>query len=120
MSSVETSAGPKTVTTWRTFYWSVRRELWEYRSIYLAPLAVAAVYLFAFLISSMIRLPGEMRAAITDPARMKQLGHSYEFAAAAGLLAAMIVEIYYCLDCMQSERPQTNALVRCKCQRECC
>ena len=24
-------------------YWSVRRELWENRSIYIAPLAVAAV-----------------------------------------------------------------------------
>ncbi len=110
MSSVETSLEPRAVTTWQTFYWSVRRELWEYRSIYLAPLAVAGVYLFAFLISSMIRLPGEMRAAIADPARMKQLGHSYEFAAAAGLLAAMIVEIYYCLDCMQSERRDRSIL----------
>ena len=27
----------------RPFYWSVRRELWENRSIYIAPLAVAAL-----------------------------------------------------------------------------
>ncbi len=110
MSGVETSAEARTVTAWQTFCWSVRRELWEYRSIYLAPLAVAGVYLFAFLISSIIRLPGEMRAAIGDPARMKHLGNSYEFAAAVILLAAMVVEIYYCLDSMQSERRDRSIL----------
>jgi ABC-2 type transport system permease protein len=30
-------------------YWSVRRELWENRSIYIAPLAVAALGLSGFL-----------------------------------------------------------------------
>ena len=34
----------------RPMYWSVRRELWENRSIYIAPLAAAAVSLFGFLI----------------------------------------------------------------------
>ena len=29
----------------RPFYWSVRRELWENKSIYLAPLAAACVVL---------------------------------------------------------------------------
>ena len=38
-------------------YWSVRRELWENRSIYIAPLAVAAVVLFGFL-DQLIDLPG--------------------------------------------------------------
>ena len=33
------------------FYWSVLRELWEYRSIYIAPLIVAGVVLFASLLS---------------------------------------------------------------------
>ena len=33
---------PAVVMTTRPFYWSVRRELWENRSIYVAPLAVAA------------------------------------------------------------------------------
>ena len=43
-------------------YWAVRRELWENRSIYLAPLAVAALILVGFLIST-IGLPGKIRAA---------------------------------------------------------
>ena len=42
-------------------YWSVRRELWENRSIYIAPLIAAAVYLFGFLIS-LFWLPRSMRA----------------------------------------------------------
>jgi hypothetical protein len=32
--------------------WLLRRELWENRSIYIAPLAVAGVILFAFLIGT--------------------------------------------------------------------
>jgi len=48
MSSGEMSAEPRTVTIWQTFYWSVRRELFEHRSIYIAPAAAAGVALFAF------------------------------------------------------------------------
>jgi ABC-2 type transport system permease protein len=44
------SAAPAVIPSTRVFYWSVRRELWEYRSIYLAPLAVAGVALVAFCV----------------------------------------------------------------------
>ena len=37
----------------RPLYWSVRRELWENRSIYIAPAAVAVVTLFGYLIATM-------------------------------------------------------------------
>ena len=40
----------------RPMYWALRRELWENRAIYVAPLAVAAVILFGSLIST-IGLP---------------------------------------------------------------
>ena len=42
---------PAAVAETRPLYWSVRRELWEFRSIYIVPLAFAAVFLFGFLIS---------------------------------------------------------------------
>jgi len=45
----------------RLLYWSIRRELWEYRSIYVAPLAAAAIFLFGFLIT----LPLHMRGVKT-------------------------------------------------------
>ena len=31
-------AAPATVSSTRSFFWSVRREFWEYRSLYIAPL----------------------------------------------------------------------------------
>ena len=59
---------PPVISATRSMYWSVRRELWEYRSIYIAPLAVAALYLFGLVISA-FRLPNKMRAALAtlDP-----------------------------------------------------
>ena len=55
------AAAPAVVSATRPWYWSVRRELWENRSIYVGPLAVAAVYLSGFLIS-LARLPHRVRA----------------------------------------------------------
>src|SRR6202165_6400805 len=58
----------------RLLYWSIRRELWENRSIYLAPLAVGAVVLFGFSIStiagiweSALRLDAHRGEAIVMP-----------------------------------------------------
>ena len=54
---------PVAISPARCLYWLVRRELWEHRSIYLAPLAVAAVCLVGFFIS-LRQLPDSMRAAL--------------------------------------------------------
>src|SRR6266702_1603158 len=55
----------------RPFYWSVKRELWENRSIYIAPLIVAMVVLFGFLIST-IGLPERRRAVLLlDPGKTR-------------------------------------------------
>jgi len=92
-----------------TFYWCVRRELWEHRAIYVGPAAAASVFLFGFLIT-VFRLPHQMREAIADPSKMKALGGSYEFAAVAVMLVAMIVEIFYCLEALQGERKDRSIL----------
>src|SRR5207302_1517305 len=42
---------PAVVSATRPIYWSIRREFWENRYLYIAPLAVAAVFLFGYLIS---------------------------------------------------------------------
>lgn len=61
-----------TSTTFRTMYWSIRRELWESRWIYIAPLAAAAVFLLGFLIS-LSRLPAMMRSlSALDPAHQRE------------------------------------------------
>ncbi len=51
---------PAPMSTTRPMYWSIRRELWENRSIYIAPLAVAAVYMLGFLVS-LFWLPRSVR-----------------------------------------------------------
>ena len=92
----------------RPFYWSLRRELWEYRSIYLAPLAVAAVYLFGFMIST-IHLPAKLRAL--DPAKQQAaLQQPYNFVALLIMLTTFLIAILYCLEAFQGERRDRSAL----------
>src|SRR4051812_14320344 len=55
----------------RPFYWSVWRELWENRSIYIAPLIVAAVQVLGFGVSA-IGLAERRRALLLlDPAKQR-------------------------------------------------
>jgi ABC-2 type transport system permease protein len=89
----------------RPFYWSVRRELWENRSVYLAPIGMAAVFLFGFLISS-FRLPGRSRsAAAISPEKLREvLVQPYDFAALLIMFVAFVVGLFYCLEALQGER----------------
>src|ERR1700737_1320700 len=65
-SPVESAVIARRYST-RPFYWSVWRELWENRSIYIAPLIVAAVQVFGFAIST-IGLAERRRAVLLDDA----------------------------------------------------
>ncbi len=105
----EVQVAARTVTWGESFYWSVRRELWEHRAVYIGPLAAAGIFLFGFLIS-LVHLPHHMREAIADPSKMKHLGSSYEFAAGAIMIVAMFVQIFYCLDTLQGERKDRSIL----------
>src|ERR1700674_5814701 len=86
---------PAAMSATRPMYWSVRRELWENRSIYIAPLAVAALVLFGFLIST-IHLPAKMRAALTlDPMQRHELmGQPYNFTALLIMGTTFIVGVF--------------------------
>ena len=55
--------------------------MWENRSIYIAPLAVAALILFGFVIST-VHLPDKMRAASAlDPMQQHEMiEQPYDFA----------------------------------------
>jgi ABC-2 type transport system permease protein len=83
----------------RRLYWSVQRELWESRSIYLAPLFVAAFFVFGFLIS-----------AFTHPEPMQGMEKPYDFAALAIMGATFIVAVFYCLDALYGERRDRSIL----------
>ena len=95
----------------RPVYWSIRRELWENRSLYIAPLVVAAVFLFGFLIST-FRLPNKIRAlSDLDAAKQRMtVVMPYSMAASMILLTGIIVGLIYCLDALNSERRDRSIL----------
>ena len=95
----------------RPYYWSLRRELWENRSIYIAPLIVAAVELFGFLIST-VGLPERRRAALLlDPEKARAaIEAPYDVVAVMLILTAFIVGLFYCLDALYGERRERSIL----------
>src|SRR5512132_2059662 len=98
-------------TSPQPFYWSVWRELWENRSIYVAPILVAIVVLFGFLVST-IGLPERRRAALLlDPAKTRAaIEAPYDMAAIMLILTAFIVGVFYCLDALYGERRDRSIL----------
>src|SRR5437762_824976 len=102
---------PAVLSPSRPMYWSVRRELWENRSIYIAPLAVAGVFLFGFLIST-IHLPARIRAlSALDPAQQREaIAMPFDIAAAMLMLTQLLVGAFYCLDALHGERRDRSIL----------
>jgi len=102
---------PAVLAATRPFYWSLRRELWENRSIYIAPLAVAALILFGFMIST-VHLPDKMRAASAlDPMKQDEMiEQPYDFAELLLMGTFLIVAIFYCLDALHGERRDRSIL----------
>jgi ABC-2 type transport system permease protein len=97
---------PAAISETRRLYWSVRRELWENRSIYIAPLAVAALVLVGFLIATI----GRAMATHNLVQRQAVLEEPYTFAMGAIMVAAFIVSIFYSLDALHGERRDRSIL----------
>ena len=90
----------------------MRRELWENRSVYVAPLAVAGVALFGFLIGTH-GLPRTVSAAAELGAPRKAvilLALPYDFAAGVIVLTGLIVAVFYCLGALHGERRDRTIL----------
>jgi ABC-2 type transport system permease protein len=95
----------------RPFYWSVRRELWENRSIYVAPLAVAAVVLLGSAIS-LVGVPRSVRGAAALDLAMQStmLAHPYAHIGMLLVATGILVGIFYCLDALHGERRDRSIL----------
>jgi ABC-2 type transport system permease protein len=88
-------------------YWSVRRELWEHRSIYIGPLAAGALVLAGFAIALMrtSAAPGGGAAGAGEA-----IQQPYVIAAMVLMLVEMVVAIVYCLDALYGERRDRSIL----------
>jgi ABC-2 type transport system permease protein len=96
----------------RPFYWSVWRELWENRSICVAPLIVAAVQVFGFAFS-IIGLAERRRAVLLldDPVKQRAaIEQPYDIAAMMMIFVVFIVGVFYCLDALHGERRDRSIL----------
>jgi ABC-2 type transport system permease protein len=98
-------------TATQPFYWSVWRELWENRSIYVAPLIVAIVVLFGFVVST-VGLPERRQAVLLlEPAKARAaIEMPYNVAAMMLIFTAFIVGVFYCLDALHGERRDRSIL----------
>lgn len=103
------SAATETMTTprWRLFLWSVRRELWEHRYVYIAPPAVASLLLLSFLISTW-QLPGALREAAAGGSARFMGG--YSAVTFVVLVIGYLASIFYCLETLQGEKRDRSIL----------
>jgi ABC-2 type transport system permease protein len=89
----------------------MRRELWENRYVYMAPLAVATVFLVGYLIG-MIHLPAQMRQLSgVDPEQYREaILKPYNIAAGFLMAAYILITLFYCADALHSERRDRSIL----------
>lgn len=95
----------------RRLYWSVRRELWENRSIYLAPLVTAALFLVGFFLG-LVGLPERIRAASAlGPLQQQEaIQQPYVIVALMLMAVALLVAVFYCVDALFGERRDRSVL----------
>jgi ABC-2 type transport system permease protein len=91
--------------------WSIRRELWEHRAIYVAPLVVAGLALLGFL-ASLGNLPAmaEQLAAVPESQRGFIVATPFNLGASAILFTGYLVAAFYCLDALHAERRDRSIL----------
>jgi ABC-2 type transport system permease protein len=105
------------VSQTRPFYWSVRRELWENRWIYIGQLVVAGVFLIGFLFN-MTRWLDTLRVlSAKQPQYAAVLGHTwdivsmpYNIGAGALMGTLILMTIFYSSEALYGERRDRSIL----------
>lgn len=94
----------------RTLFWQVRRELWEHRAIWIAPLAVAAFTVLIHFLST-LTIPDAQRAAtLANPAKAREFMSPYSAVIGATVVTGMVVGILYSLETLLGERRDRSIL----------
>jgi len=95
----------------RPFYWSVRREIWENRSLWVAPLVVASLVLLASLIG-LAALPRKLQQLPAPDAAQLHVEpfRPFDMAPAPIMFASLLVGLFYSLDALYGERRDRSIL----------
>ena len=96
----------------RHFAWALRRELWENRWLYAAPLCLAAVIVVGFGAYA-FHLPAQMAALATLDAAGQRKAIVDPYGAVAGLMmiAGLLVAVIYSIDALYAERRDRSVLL---------
>lgn len=113
--AVEGAAAPALVPRLRQFYWLLRRELWEYRSIYIAPLAAGAAAVVGSLVNwarLVARMPaGMLHAGASDAGAISRLiQQPFSLASLLIMLSTLLVAIFYSLGALNADRRDRSIL----------
>ena len=107
---VGSEAAAPSISATRPFYWSIRRELWEYRVIYVVPLLVAALLVIAVVVRTIVERY-HMHGVLPADAAQRFLPHQhFELSAAVIMGTALLVGLYYTLDALYGERRDRSIL----------
>lgn len=108
MNTAVARAEATAISPAQQYLWSVRREFWENRSLYLAPAAAAALFLVGFI----FHIPAQVRVLHdTDPMKLHSaLASPYDMGGGLAMLIAMVVSIFYTLDALYGERRDRTVL----------
>jgi ABC-2 type transport system permease protein len=103
------SVVPTDIPAIRQFYSLVQREIWESRSLYIAPLAAAGLFLLGFLIS-MAFLPRRLRSALGSAQLHDVINQPFDIVAVLIMGVTFFVALFYCLDALYGERRDRSIL----------
>lgn len=104
------ASAPPAVSAAQRFYWSVRREIWENRSIYLVPLGVGVLIVIATAINVMHMVP-RLHTAPLDPGQQHQAVEApFIFASLLLMFSTMVVSVFYAVDALYGERRDRSVL----------
>ena len=98
----------------RPFYWSVRRELWEHHSIWIAPLVAAGVILAGFMVAEFNPQGIHLNMSSGHGGHVQRtqmpVWAPYAIATVAIMLSAFVAAVFYCLGALQNERRDRSIL----------
>lgn len=103
------SIAPTDIPALRQFYSLVQREILENRSLYVAPLAAAGLFLLGFVIS-MVYFPGRVRSALDSPRLHDVISQPFDIIAVLIMGVTFLVALFYCLDALYGERRDRSIL----------
>jgi ABC-2 type transport system permease protein len=95
-----------------TFAWSVRRELWEHRGLWIAPLAVSVLIVVAFFLgvaNGHFEKTGSLATLPLEKQRMIVM-MPFNLAATVVLVVSFLAAAFYCLDALNAERRDRSIL----------